>query len=117
MSTKNKYKLHRLIKIKILEKRIEELCELTKELDYITYYKNKLIKIYIGSNYDQGIYKIIMRYPLYYNAYDMEFIIKYIKYYLKSGCNDEVLEIILNDNISNGNKMVKLSNKIECNKN
>lgn len=104
--------LRKLIKLKILITRIEIICEITGELDYLTYYTKKIIKIYINSNYDKGIYKIIMNIPL-SNVYDVEYIIKFINYYIKSKYNNDILNIILNDKIGVGNKIIKLNKKMD----
>ena len=105
-----KYNLKQLIKLKILSKEIELICKITSELDYLSYYKNKIMRIYINSNYDEGIYKIITRYKL-SNVCDMEYIMKFINYYVRSKYSKEVLSIILNNNITAGNKIIKLDKK------
>lgn len=111
MLSNKKYTIKQLIKLKALSKEIEIICKESNELDYLTYYTERIAKIYISSNYDKGIYKIITKYKL-SNVCDMEYIIKFINYYIKSKYNKEVLSIILNNNITTGNKIIKLEKKI-----
>lgn len=107
LETKN-CSLPRIIKIQILKIKIEELCGIYKESNYVEYYQRKLIKMYINSGYDEGIYKIIIKYRLLYYIYDINYIIELINYYKESKYKDVTLRIILDDSISMGNKMVIL---------
>ena len=110
MPSNKKYTLKQLIKLKILSKEIERICIETNEFDYVTFYTEKIIKMYIDSNYDEGIYKIVTKYRA-SSVCDMEYIIKFINYYIESKYNEEALSIILNNNITTGNKIIKLDKK------
>lgn len=106
-------KINKRKKLQIIRNKIFELYKTDYDENYIDYYSKKITLIYIKSNYNYGIYQIITRYRLITTIYDTKYMLKLIKYYIKSKYNKYVLKLILDSSITMGNKIIILEDITE----